>query len=66
MVSGSSLLVPSVSDDEIAAELAAGLPPEEAAELQAARLRLAAPAEPLRDLVAILVARDRNEPEKGG
>ena len=30
------------------------------------RLRLAAPAEPLRDLVAILVAGDRNEPEKGG
>ena len=37
-----SLLVPSVSDDEIAAELAAGLPPDEAAELQATRLRLAA------------------------
>lgn len=34
--------MPSVSDDEIAAELAAGLGPEEVAELQAARLRLAA------------------------
>jgi hypothetical protein len=42
MRSASSLLVPSVSDDDIAAELAAGLPPDEAAELQATRLRLAA------------------------
>ena len=42
MRSASSLLVPSVSDDDIDAELAAGLPPEEAAELQATRLRLAA------------------------
>ena len=36
------LSVPSVSDDEIVAELVAGLPPEEAAELLAARLHLAA------------------------
>ena len=42
MRSASSLLVPSLSDDDIDAELVAGLPPEEAAELQATRLRLAA------------------------
>ena len=36
------LSVPSVSDDEIVAELVAGLPPDEAAELLAARLHLAA------------------------
>ena len=36
------LSVPSVSDDEIVAELVAGLAPEEAAELLAARLHLAA------------------------
>lgn len=42
MRAASSLLVPSVSDDDIDAELAAGLAPEEAAELQATRLRLAA------------------------
>ncbi len=42
MLSVSSPLVPSVSDDEIADELADGLVPEEAAELHAARLHLAA------------------------
>jgi hypothetical protein len=42
MRSASPLLVPSLSDDDIDAELAAGLAPEEAAELQATRLRLAA------------------------